>query len=1201
MTATDPEQTPGPPLAVRRRLARRILLVAFLLTGAVWFAFWGAIHGWFPELQRRVAVAVLNSEQDSLVIDIEALGGSLVDGFEIEGVVVRPGASRPDLRAALRVEKMSFAIDVQSIYADRLVHVPVLEFDGVVVDWFAQAGSATPAVEPAPAPAGANPNDPAAANTAPWRFAIDDLRLRDGRLRATLNPGEDTTPFETEGSAHVRGLAWSNDGGSPQFEDFAADLRLVDARVGPIDIESGRARVVGTPEGVELRVENVQASAENRGRLHLAGNGHARFEDGQPRVDALVLEALSLDLAFSNLDLAVLVDQHTSDRRDALAIPHTRLNGAAHLTRPDSWQIDLELDPSEVDGFAFTQGRGRAHFASDLETWRLEDAAFETETGKVSLSGHGTRETFDALDIDARDLPLETLQRLAGRGDAKADDAPGEALVGHVDLAARLSGAPAKLRGTVEASGVATYGERPSLDYAVALRLEEAGAVRLDELEVATLDGTASLRASQASTWRFAGGTVSAGKLKLEFRDGDGPKGLVDIERLASDGKRHHIDAHFDRLDFTPVATLLGETTPVEGSLSGTLEFDNRRGDPSIEAALALDEPRIEGHPFDQLRLDAHTEASLWKLESRLAWHDLAPFSLSLVLPATGFETSLHERLTEPRTRVAFDVSDLDVRHLATFLPDTLLGEDALEGTLRGRFTLVGNPAGPVVEGDMVWAGARLGAARADEVVLRAETIDGLLGLRFDITHEAKRALSAITKLELARLVEDPTGWMRDPQHRSVLLAEDVDLAWLVPRASARRLGRVEALEGSATGRLEVRGSPEGPVITGSLDVVRARLELALFDEPIGPIEASLRFDNKALQVERLMIASKKGPMIVKGSYRWPAASRLDHVDLTARFDKFSLTHFPLLEARVTGDLEVAGPLSALDASGDLAFKRVHLSLPAAQDPLLREVRILGLEEPEAGDESNPRPAQPSAYQTMKAQLAIDVRPGARVRERGADLEVEGQILLRKRRLSPTLLQGSLATTGGTYTFFGRTFDVREGVATFEERLPPDPDLRIEATRHIGEVTVGVRRVGRWSEPAAELFSEPEMEETDILSYLMFNKRRSELGAADDAQLNSATAQVASNLALAELTRALADELPINEISMEVGEDMTVSSVGVETNVGEDIILRYDRALQDGVGDRFTVEWRFWKSLSLRSEYAEGGTSGLDLFWSYEY
>ena len=88
---------------------------------------------------------------------------------------------------------------------------------------------------------------------------------------------------------------------------------------------------------------------------------------------------------------------------------------------------------------------------------------------------------------------------------------------------------------------------------------------------------------------------------------------------------------------------------------------------------------------------------------------------------------------------------------------------------------------------------------------------------------------------------------------------------------------------------------------------------------------------------------------------------------------------------------------------------------------------------------------------------------------------------------------------------------------------------------------------------------------------------------------------------MSQLSRALSEDLPINEISMDVNEDMTVATLGVETSVGDDIIVRYDRALQTGAADRVTVEWRFWKNLSLRSEYANGDTSGLDVFWSYEY
>jgi translocation and assembly module TamB len=157
------------------------------------------------------------------------------------------------------------------------------------------------------------------------------------------------------------------------------------------------------------------------------------------------------------------------------------------------------------------------------------------------------------------------------------------------------------------------------------------------------------------------------------------------------------------------------------------------------------------------------------------------------------------------------------------------------------------------------------------------------------------------------------------------------------------------------------------------------------------------------------------------------------------------------------------------------------------------------------------------------------------------------------------------------------------------------------ATRRAGEVSVGVEVTGRWSNLQSRLISTPEMDDTEILSYLVFDKPSDEVGGGDNNELNAAAAQLAGNLALSRLSRAISQDLPINEIILDVNQDMSVASVGVETNVGEDIILRYDRALQSGTGDRFSVEWKFWKNLSLRSEYQNGGASGVDLFWSYEY
>ena len=1157
------------------------------------------MHGWFPELQRQLALAFLNDDeaQSPYVFEIDRVGGSLLRGFEIQGLRVRTRRVGADADAAttnrLSIQKLDFVVDLPGLYASRRVQIERLDIEGVIFDWVESDDAEAAAPPPTPTPETRE-------SEAPWTLAIDDLRVRDGLLRATLAPERGTAPFAAAGSANLRGLEWVTDGRPPRFDDFAADLRLLDVRVGPVRVESGRARLAGTPGAIELRVDRVQAAVEERGRLHLSGAGQAHFADGSVNLDAIAVDGVALDLSFTQLDLSAL-DSFVAAGDEAeghFDLPQTRLDGAARLTRPEAWQLDFTLDPSEVAGLVFERGGARLGFDPSSEIWHLEQSHFEAQGTHLSLEGRGHRDRIEELSLEARGFPLAVLQRIATSGQT-ASDWP--AVSGSVDVVAQLAGGPDHPTGTLHADGLAILGEHPSLAFAASAQLEADGSLVLETAEVEALEAEDRIATRGASRWRVEQGTASTDALVLELHKAGKAAGRVSFAKCSTDGSRHAVAATFEDFAVELPFALLGEAPPLVGSANGEIELDTQVAPARLVSDLVIEAPAVDGFAFDRLDIATTTEGPLWRWESRLTWNGLDPLSLVATIPGDGAKTTLAARLADPRTKIDLTLADLDLAHLAPLLPEDWFGDDALAGRLAGAFRLHGSPDGPRVSGDLSWDEARLGTARADRVALEAETVAERLELSFDITHQGRSALSARAKLELARLLEEPAGFLFDPQNQSVVTAEDVDLAWLVPRASARRLGRVEAVEGRASGRVEVGGSPDGPVIDGRLEVERAKLELALFDEPIGPIRAKLRFDNRSLQVEKLVIASTRGDAVVKGSYRWPGSQRADEVKLAARFDKFNLTHFPLFEARVSGDLRVTGPLTALDAKGDLAFRRVHVSLPAPQDPLLREVRILGLESDARGKSANAETARPSAYESMQAQIAIDVRRGAQVRERGVDLEAEGQILLRKRRLSPMLMQGTLATTGGTYTFFGRTFEVREGVATFEERLPPDPDLRIEATRQIGDVTVGVRRVGRWSEPAAELFSEPEMEETDILSYLMFNKPRSELGAADDSQLNAATAQVASNLALAELTRALSAELPINEITMEVGEDMTVSSVGVETNVGEDIIIRYDRALQDGVGDRFTVEWRFWKNLSLQSEYAEGGASGLDLFWSYEY
>lgn len=1179
-------------------------MLAAGLTGAVSLLFFGTLQGWYPPLQRSL---VLEALERSLPFDVElaAVRGSFVDELVLEGLVLR---ARPEQAAnsplnwleELEADRIRLSIDPRRLFEDRLLEVRSIEVDGISLSLAIDRIDARVAINEA------HETDPE-----PLQLRIGTVRLREleivARWQDELGPGRLTAT----GNLSIRGLSWPDAGDAPP--SINADLNLREGVLGPLALNSGRFKLTGDRDLINLEFEAATARARDFGLFHASGKASVDLSNATPS-----FEALDARISFSKLDLAGT----GSLRLSTSQLPHTQLSGELRAKLIEATanagpsgeaplSIELSLDPSQWGPVEITSGRAQLEYNPASRQWVLSDSEFTTQASHVTAFGSGTHENLNGLNLSASHLPINLIATTLGL----AAEVSGE-----LSLGAALSGPLRDPVGQFFLRGDVQLHPLPSVNVALGIALEGNREYRIKRLELVA-DGPSKLQFVATSRpdmsepfLRFLeterGGAWELSKLNLI-----GNTGELEIKSARIDGDLRALDLELSALDLAPLSRFLGLETAAAGTVSGPFKLTLDSARTRVDADLLWRKPRYADFAADRVHFLARARTTINAIEGSVEWGSTSPFKLTAEVPNDwryqedeGAESRAGAQLaslaSHPSFAVSLAVNELPASFLGIFLPaDEALANDehpsqSILGTLTGEFNLTGSSEGPALSCTAGWTGARWGTASADEVLLGCETETGALQLELAISDQARSGFSANASLDLARMLEDPASLLRDPNSRATLQAESVDLAWLIPRASARRLGRIKRVSGKASGELVLVGSAGGPLLTGNLEVDNALVQLALVDEQIGPIHAELAFSNEEIRIERIEIDSSKGSATASGRYSWntkePGALQLD-----VEFKKFALTHFPYLDARVRGSLELAGSLNALRATGDLVFNRVRVTLPAPDDPLFREVRILGLRDGEI-DASKSTDA-PSAYQSMRADIAIDVRPGARIVERGADLEAEGQFRLRKKPLSPALLQGNLQTTGGTYTFLGRRFDVDEGVALFEERTPPDPELRLVATRTSGDVTVGVEVTGRWSDLQSRLISVPEMDDTEILSYLVFDKPPTEIGSGNDAELSAAAAQLAGNLALSEFSRVLAKDFPINAISMDVNEDMSVASVGVETNVGDDIVLRYDRALQRGTGDRFSVEWRFWKNLSLRSEYENGGTSGLDLFWSYEY
>jgi translocation and assembly module TamB len=157
---------------------------------------------------------------------------------------------------------------------------------------------------------------------------------------------------------------------------------------------------------------------------------------------------------------------------------------------------------------------------------------------------------------------------------------------------------------------------------------------------------------------------------------------------------------------------------------------------------------------------------------------------------------------------------------------------------------------------------------------------------------------------------------------------------------------------------------------------------------------------------------------------------------------------------------------------------------------------------------AKPAPAKPQALPrdgpARAAQVALRIELGEdlSLRGRGLDTKLRGNLALSTpgNQLS---VNGRVRTEAGTYAAYGQKLEIERGVLVFEGPVA-NPRLDILALRPNLDVRVGVQVGGSAQLPRVRLYSEPDMSDTDKLSWLVLGREPDGLGSTDLALLQSA-------------------------------------------------------------------------------------------------
>ncbi len=525
---------------------------------------------------------------------------------------------------------------------------------------------------------------------------------------------------------------------------------------------------------------------------------------------------------------------------------------------------------------------------------------------------------------------------------------------------------------------------------------------------------------------------------------------------------------------------------------------------------------------------------ALWILADTavVAWTDTGLRVENLELVREGEEDGL--RLTAegliPREGPAdfrLRIDELPLERLARLLQaDTVPVEGLLDLDLRVQ----GTAAAPEVLGTIAAEDVRYDEVRLDRVAGDVAYRDERLQVDLDAWRDD------LPVMEVEGFV--PVELSLSP-FRAGLLDEEMDLhvnADSLPADLALGLvGDMRDIEGRIGGQFHLHGTPNDVSPSGTVELVGGAFtlrsvgvrytdvtaDLALEPDGMVDVDASARAGGRAVVTGTIQLDTLTNPRfdlsIALSGFR-----AVQRRDVAGTVDGLLQLQRRYRSPFLTGDVRVTEGVLQLEEFTRTATV-VDLSDPAFFDvvdtTLVAERRLVE-------GEANP------FLRHLRADIDLTVERGVFLRGRGINVEMAGDLDVTYDRLrNDFVLIGQLEAVRGTYTLYGRTFDVQSGQVEFVGTPGMNPNLDITAVARVGgpqgdPLGVFANLQGTLANPEVTISSDAagQIAESDLVSYLIFGRPSYELAQGQQAAIGAATGAV-EGLLVGSLAQELGQEL----------------------------------------------------------------------------
>ena len=412
-------------------------------------------------------------------------------------------------------------------------------------------------------------------------------------------------------------------------------------------------------------------------------------------------------------------------------------------------------------------------------------------------------------------------------------------------------------------------------------------------------------------------------------------------------------------------------------------------------------------------------------------------------------------------------------------------------------------------------------------------------------------------------------------------------------------VSRLKEVQAEMDINASIKGNLNKPDLQGNVNVRGEKIHVKDLEEPLRDLNLSA-----SLAPEKITLSTMKALLGKNGTIDCTGAAELknntlDKLSIVFIADNAPISYQKSLQTTLFANVTIEGPMNGLDVTGELKLTDSEVRIDKLIDRADRQVVIVDsvVEEERAVNKDQ---KAGKIFEAMKMDLRILIPKDLWVRGIGANVELEGDVGVTKKPNQRVRLEGKVKTVRGYYEYRGKTFKVQRGIVTFAGEKKPDPLLDVEALYRVSDVNIILNVGGRASAPRLNLSSDPVMDETDIIAYLVFGRPVKNLSRSQSNGLQSTAASFVGGMVLDNMRSFVGDELALDIVQFESGEQgVKGGTVTVGKYVAPHIFVTFQHTFSKA--SDLKIEYEVTENFSVESTVGDDQNTGADILWKYEY